>query len=93
MVKHKVKVDCEPLVEGMLATVPLVVLDSFGGKEPTVDLKKVENLATKMKTWISVVDWRDAVLLLELVLLLLVGIDRTAAWIHDRPCLHIRGPP
>lgn len=94
MVKHKEKVDCESLVEEMLTVIALaVLLVSFEGKESTTDFRKAEKLEILVKTWISGVDWRDAVLLLELVLLLLVGIDRTAAWIHDRPCLHIRGPP
>lgn len=71
------------------------VLPTAGGKEPTTDVRNDEKLEVLVKVWISGArkDRLATVELLTLVLGLLFCIVTTAAWIHDRPCLHIRGPP
>jgi hypothetical protein len=70
------------LVVVALALVELVELVAFGGKGPTTVLRNDAKLEVLLKTWTSC---RRA----ERDLLLV----KTAAWIHDRPCLHISGPP
>jgi len=99
-VKDKEEDTCDPLEPAWVVVVLFggaVGLATFGGKEPTTSLRNDAKLEVLVKVWIS---WRrerdDAVLLLELVLELLfemLGFKvKTAAWIHDRPCLHISRP-
>lgn len=103
MVKEKEEDTCDPFEatwdELVLLEGALVGFVAFGGKEPTTDVRNDAKLEVLVKTWISEARAKrdDAVLLLELVLELLfellVCIVKTAAWIHDRPTLHISGPP
>lgn len=66
----------------------------LGGKMPTTLCRKSEKLEVLVKTWILFDARASLVLLLELVLvLLLLATVKTAAWTHDAPILHIRGPP
>ena len=78
---------------GLTVVVVVDVVLALGGKVPTTVFRKPEKLEVLVKSWTF--EARTVlVLLLELVLVLLL-LDRvkTAAWTHDCPILHIRGPP